>query len=51
MGAAIQEVLGIGRERFAGCISFMVGDGRKVRFWHEIWFKDYALRKSFPDFY
>lgn len=32
-------------------IGFWVGDGRKIRFWHDAWYADSNLASLFPELY
>jgi hypothetical protein len=34
-----------------GSSSFSVGDGRKVKFWHDCWCGDIALKEAFPELF
>jgi hypothetical protein len=36
---------------FSNYISFKVGDGLRIRFWHDNWCGDSALKSSFPEFF
>jgi hypothetical protein len=36
---------------FSNFVSYKVGDGLRIRFWHNIWCGDSARKSSFPKFY
>jgi hypothetical protein len=36
---------------FSNFVSYKVGDGLHICFWHDIWCGDSALKSSFPEFY
>jgi hypothetical protein len=36
---------------FSNYISYKVGDGLRIRFWHDIWCDDSALKCSFPELF
>jgi hypothetical protein len=38
-------------DRFASYINYVVGDGDRVRFWHDSRCDDYALKELYPDLY
>jgi hypothetical protein len=40
-----------GWEKFCSHTRFEVGDGSKVRFWHDHWCGDTALKESFQDLF
>ena len=43
----IMRVLG----KFSCHTKFKVGDGFKVRLWHDLWCRDKALKEVFPNLY
>jgi hypothetical protein len=38
-------------EKFSSHTKFEVGDGSKIRFWHDKWYGDWVLKDIFPDLY
>jgi hypothetical protein len=36
---------------FSNFVSYKVGDGLRIRFWHDIWCSDSALKCYFPEFF
>ena len=41
----------VGWKRFLGFITYVVGDGRRVHFWHDVWCGDIGLKELFPDIF
>lgn len=37
-----------GCEIFSGFTRFVVGDGTRTRFWHDVWCRDTVLKEAFP---
>ena len=50
-GAGIWKNIMRGWGKFSSHTKFEVGDGTKVRFWHDLWREDKALKKVFPNLY
>lgn len=40
-----------GLGKFSSHTRFEVIDGSKVRFWHDMWCEDMALKEAYPDLY
>ena len=40
-----------GWEKFHSFLSFSVGNGERVKFWHDKWCGDATLKEAFPDFF
>ncbi len=40
-----------GWDGFLKHISYKVGDGSRIKFWHDIWCGDLPLRQKFPDLF
>lgn len=36
---------------FSNLVSFMIGDGSRICFWHDLWCKTTTLKSSFPELY
>ena len=45
------KVIRRGWEAFKARTGFMVGNGRKTKFWHDVWCKDAPLKDFFPSFF
>ena len=41
----------VGWKRFLGFITYVVGDGRRVHFCHDVWCGDIGLKELFPDIF
>ena len=48
-GVGLSKNIRRGWEKFASHTEFEVGDGSKVRFWHDIWCKDMTLKEAFQE--
>jgi hypothetical protein len=36
---------------FSNFVSLKVGDGYRIKFWHDVWCGENALKSSFPELY
>jgi hypothetical protein len=50
-GVGLWKNIRRGWEKFSSHTRFEVGDGSKVRFWHDLWCGDMALKEAFLDLY
>uniref|UniRef100_A0A2N9J257 Reverse transcriptase domain-containing protein n=1 Tax=Fagus sylvatica TaxID=28930 RepID=A0A2N9J257_FAGSY len=50
-GVSVWKFIRKGWEEFSLHCSFSVGDGRKVKFWHDCWCGDIALNEAFPELF
>jgi hypothetical protein len=51
-GWAFGGILGIvGGNNFSNLVSYRVGDGSRIRFLHDVWYEEVALKSSFPELY
>lgn len=41
----------VGWKRLLGFITYVVGDGRRVHFCHDVWCGDIGLKELFPDIF
>jgi hypothetical protein len=40
-----------GLGKFSSHTKFEMGDGSKVRFWHDMWCEDMTLKEAYPNLY
>ena len=50
-GKGIYKAIQVGWHSFCRFIGFWVGDGRRIRFWHDTWCADANLAFLFPELY
>ena len=43
--------MNVGWERFSKHLAFVVGDGSRIRFWHDRWVGDTSLKMLYPQLY
>jgi len=49
MGVRLWKNISGGWWEFSSHTIFEVGDGSKIRFWHDVWCRDQTLKAPFPD--
>jgi hypothetical protein len=47
-GVCFWKNIGKGWGKFCSHTRFDIGDGSKIRFWHDLWCGDLALKEAFP---
>ena len=47
-GVSLLKHIRAGWDRFSHYVSFKVGDGSRIKFWHDFWCGDQPLRDKFP---
>jgi hypothetical protein len=50
-GVSLWKFIRAGWNTFSNYISYMVGDGSRIKFWHVPWCGDQPLKLSFPELY
>ena len=50
-GVSVWKSIRKGWDAFSLHCSFLVGDGRKVKFWNDCWCGDMALKEAFPELF
>ena len=50
-GCGLWRSIHEGRESFSKHLSFIVGEGTRIRFWHDRWIGDYTLKDLYPEVY
>uniref|UniRef100_A0A2N9HYE7 Reverse transcriptase zinc-binding domain-containing protein n=1 Tax=Fagus sylvatica TaxID=28930 RepID=A0A2N9HYE7_FAGSY len=50
-GVSLWKFIRAGWNTFSNYISYMVGDGSRIKFWHAPWCGDQPLKMSFPELY
>jgi len=50
-GVGLWKNIRKGWETFSGFTRFEVGDGERIRFWHDLWCGDSVLKEVFPDLF
>ena len=50
-GVSLQKHIRSGQDVFSQHISYTVGDGSRLRFWHDVWCGDLPLRSQFPSLF
>ena len=50
-GVSLWKFIRAGWNTFSNYISYMVGDGSRIKFWHDPWCGDQPLKLSFPELY
>ena len=50
-GVSLWKFITAGWNTFSNYISYMVGDGSRIKFWHAPWCGDQSLKLSFPELY
>jgi hypothetical protein len=50
-GVSVWKFIRKGWDAFSLHCSFLVGDGRKVKFWNDCWCGDMALKEAFPELF
>ena len=38
-------------DRFSAFVSFRLGNGKRIRFWHDVWCRDLSLKVLHPELY
>jgi hypothetical protein len=41
----------VGLGELSSHIRFAIGDGSKIRFWHDVWCKDHALKVAYLELF
>jgi hypothetical protein len=47
-GVGLWKNIRKGWETFSGFTRFEVGDGVRIKFWHDLWCEDPVLKEAFP---
>jgi hypothetical protein len=50
-GCSLWKGIQAGWDRFSTNLSIWVGNGKRIRFWHDVWCGDPSLKDEFPKFY
>ena len=50
-GVNVWKFINKGWDSFYPLCSFEVGDGQKVKFWHDCWYGEMALKGAFPELF
>jgi hypothetical protein len=50
-GVGLWKYIRAGWDSFVKYTSFVVGDGSRIKFWHDSWCGDHPLREQFPDLF
>ena len=50
-GCGLWRSIHEGWESFSKHLSFIVGEGTRIRFWHDRWIGDYTLKDLYPELY
>ena len=50
-GVGLWKFIRAGWDSFVNYTSFIVGDGSRIKFWHDSWCGDHPLRVQFPDLF
>jgi hypothetical protein len=50
-GVSVWKFIRQGWDSFYSHCSFLVGDGQRVKFWHDCWCGEMALRNAFPELF
>ena len=50
-GVSVWKFIRKGWDTFHSHCSFLVGDGQRVKFWHDWWCGDRALNATFPELF
>ncbi len=50
-GVSLWKHISKGWDHFSKYVRFEVGEGRQLRFWHDLWCGETILREAYPDLY